>query len=89
MNRRGFLAAVAASIPAMVLDPERLLWVPGKRSYFDIAQPAPLLSVDWITIESMKLLSNEIKFMADFQRNYDECFPTSCVVPIRVPRLSV
>lgn len=35
MNRRAFLSAVAASIPAMALDPERLLWIPGQRSYFD------------------------------------------------------
>lgn len=28
MNRRGFLGALAA---ALVLDPERALWVPGKK----------------------------------------------------------
>ena len=31
MNRRGFLGAL---LSAAVLDPERLLWVPGKRKIF-------------------------------------------------------
>jgi len=31
MNRRGFLGAIAA---ALVADPERLLWVPGKKKIF-------------------------------------------------------
>jgi hypothetical protein len=35
MNRRAFLASVAA---ALVLDPERALWVPGKKL---ISIPAP------------------------------------------------
>lgn len=39
MNRRAFLTAVAAAIPAFGLDPERLLWRPGQRSYFDIVKP--------------------------------------------------
>ncbi|MES2136627.1 MAG: hypothetical protein V4502_06155 [Pseudomonadota bacterium] len=35
MNRRGFLASIAA---ALVLDPERALWVPGRKL---ISVPAP------------------------------------------------
>ena len=31
ISRRGFLAAIAASL---VADPERLLWVPGKKKIF-------------------------------------------------------
>lgn len=33
MNRRHFLNSFAAAASAMVLDPERLLWVPGKKSF--------------------------------------------------------
>lgn len=41
-TRRGFLASLAA---AMVIDPERLLWVPGKKM-ISIARP-PIREVTW------------------------------------------
>jgi len=34
VNRRQFLALGGAAATAMVLDPERLLWVPGARTFF-------------------------------------------------------
>jgi len=34
MNRRGFLGSLAAAISAATLDPEKLLWVPGKKTIF-------------------------------------------------------
>lgn len=40
MNRRGFLKALAAAAAAAsVLDPEQLLWVPGKKTFFIPASP--------------------------------------------------
>jgi hypothetical protein len=36
VNRRNAITAVAAAIGAFTLDPERALWVPGKRSIFDL-----------------------------------------------------
>ena len=44
MNRRSFLstlgkAAVGAALATSALDPERLLWVPGQKVYFDIHRP--------------------------------------------------
>lgn len=45
MHRRGFLGLLAAAAAGAVLDPERLLWIPGQRSYFDIRQPAGELPV--------------------------------------------
>lgn len=36
MNRRHFIAATAAAIGAFTLDPERALYVPGQKSYFDM-----------------------------------------------------
>ena len=34
MNRRHFLQFAAAATAGLVLDPERLLWVPGKKTIF-------------------------------------------------------
>jgi len=31
MNRRGFLTAIAAAVAGSTIDPERLLWVPGRK----------------------------------------------------------
>lgn len=36
MRRRAFLATLAAAATCAVLDPEKLLWVPGRTSYFDL-----------------------------------------------------
>lgn len=38
MNRRGFLSALVGFAAGATLDPERLLWVPGKKL---ISIPAP------------------------------------------------
>ena len=40
MNRRGFLTAVAAIAATAVLDPERALWIPGKK-LISIPRPLP------------------------------------------------
>ena len=34
MTRRSFLGRAAAMTAAMTLDPERLLWVPGQKTFF-------------------------------------------------------
>ncbi len=34
MNRRGFLGGLIGAASAMVLDPEKLLWVPGTKTIF-------------------------------------------------------
>lgn len=34
MNRRAFLQLATAAAAGLVLDPERLLWVPGKKTIF-------------------------------------------------------
>lgn len=39
MNRRGFLGAIAAAVAGATLDPDRALWVPGRKL---ISIPAPL-----------------------------------------------
>lgn len=40
MNRRGFLGMLGAASAAAVLDPERLLWTPG-RKLISIPNPRP------------------------------------------------
>lgn len=52
MNRRQFLAATASAVGALALDPERLLWVPGKTSYFDI-RPNCVVPAQWGSAESV------------------------------------
>lgn len=53
-NRRDFLATLAAAATGALLDPERLAWVPGKKSYFDIQPPA--LPVGWMSAKGAHLL---------------------------------
>ncbi len=40
MNRRTFLTALSAASAGFVLDPERLLWRPGQRTYFLPSRPS-------------------------------------------------
>lgn len=42
MNRRGFLHAFGTLAAAAALDPERLLWEPGKKVTFDLGTRPPM-----------------------------------------------
>lgn len=48
MKRRAFLAALAAAATGAVFDPEKLLWVPGRKSYFDLGA-VPKAERDYLT----------------------------------------
>ena len=37
-----------------VLDPERLLWVPGRKTYFVMPPVPPVLSVDGLSIQFIR-----------------------------------
>lgn len=50
MNRRGFLAALAG---AFVTDPERLLWVPGKKLISIPAPPKVFIQAGWYKLEDL------------------------------------
>ena len=39
MNRRAFFGAFGASMAALAIDPEGLLWTPGQKSYHFISRP--------------------------------------------------
>ena len=49
MNRRGFLGTLGVLSAGLVLDPELALWVPGRKSYFDIRptlQPGTFVTLE-------------------------------------------
>jgi hypothetical protein len=48
MNRRLFLGAMTGAAAAQVIDPERLLWVPGKKKIF--IPPAPQATLLPVTL---------------------------------------
>jgi hypothetical protein len=52
VNRRSFLQALgvgaAGAALAMVHDPEKALWVPGQRTYFDVRPGLHLRAGDWV-----------------------------------------
>lgn len=51
INRRRFLQTLATSVAAgMVLDPERLLWVPGQVKIFDLGAVPPLTD-EWSPLD--------------------------------------
>jgi hypothetical protein len=47
IDRRGFLAALAAGTAGLVLDPERALWRPGQRTFFLPPVPKTLATDGW------------------------------------------
>lgn len=55
MNRRGFFGAFAAFAATATLDPERLLWVPGKK-LISIPAPPRLMTVDQLLEEALRRL---------------------------------
>ena|SRR5688572_15395958 len=52
MNRRSFLGLSAAAAAGFTLDPDLAMWVPGKRTYFDLGPNLGLCPGDWVTYES-------------------------------------
>lgn len=47
MDRRSFLSAIGLTAATAVLDPERLLWVPGAKKIFIPPAPKYFVSVDY------------------------------------------
>lgn len=44
MNRRDFLTKAAIAVAAMQIDPEMLLWTPGKKTFF-LPEQKPALTL--------------------------------------------
>jgi hypothetical protein len=87
MQRRGFLAALGTLAAGYALDPERLLWVPGAKTFFLPSiegvrgcPPGPLgalgppgfLTIDIITREALRVLENNLQFARVVNRQYED-----------------
>lgn len=65
-SRRGFLGLLAGIAAGAVLDPERLLWIPGAKT---ISIPAPIVeSAGWrvVPVLSPSVQAWGAKFLSDY-----------------------
>jgi hypothetical protein len=91
MHRRRFLSLLGMAAPAMALDPERLLWVPGRVAIFDLGvMPAReshmLVTSEWLSRETLRVLQHTLQFAGAMDRLYDERFvqqTVHCARPAR------
>lgn len=81
MNRRGFLSVFGLGAAGLVLDPERLLWVPGARRIFDLGGIAivessgnTFLTADWVAREALAVFARQLALMTVINRQYDAAF---------------
>jgi len=81
VNRRGFLGTLAAALTGAVLDPERLLWVPGQRTIFlpPVVHFNTLITPEWVMREVGRMLVNNIQFAASVNRSYDDAWTRGVV----------
>ncbi len=84
MNRRFFLSSAIASVAALAIDPERLLWVPGKK-LISIPAPSYGFSVDDFYMRYVELAAKRLAESVDTQVastyiSYDEGVEVSCAV---------
>lgn len=71
MNRRAFLGALLA---AFVVDPERLLWIPG-RKLVSIPKPRPrFLTSDMILDQALSIYVRESAILRFKSRKFGESF---------------
>lgn len=85
-SRRDFIAVIAA---AFVVDPERMLWVPGKKLISIPESPGHYLTVQEITSGMLAILCNNIDL--GIRQLYDDQFSASGnLIRVRKPlRLNV
>lgn len=86
MNRRDFLRRlVTGAAGAMVLDPEQLLWVPNRRTYFDFGAIVAPDEFDLFTAEALRVLEDRLAFARLVSRNYDDNFNVGKSISIHKP----
>lgn len=75
LNRRGFLSLLGAAVSGAVLDPERLLWVPGRKT-ISIPQPAPIQAAPEFLFDpnSEFVIIHETITKDEFIRRYPNSF---------------
>ena len=70
MNRRSFFTSLIATA---TLDPEKLLWVPGRKL---ISIPAPMirgnsfLMTEWISEECLRVFQRQLVIAREIDMNY-------------------
>lgn len=75
ISRRGFLGAIAAATAAAFateLDPEKLLWVPGAKTFFIPDAPRIANLSEMVTLEAERMLTAAGSKFADYQRDFEK-----------------
>lgn len=60
MDRRGLLQGLMLGASALAVDPERLLWVPGKKKIFIPPQTRQLISAEVEGLRTILYLQNSV-----------------------------
>jgi hypothetical protein len=64
MNRRGFLQTLAAGLAGAALDPERLLWKPGAKTFFLPTLKPIVQPVGWVVSAGGLFMPGDIVTLA-------------------------
>ena len=76
MNRRGFFGLLGAGLAGFALDPERLLWVPGQKTFFLPSgvrfQDPVFLAPEWV--EAFQRLFDKLEW-----KRFPSCPIATCV----------
>jgi hypothetical protein len=67
MNRRSFFSSLAGAAAALSLDPDRALWVPG-RKLISIPKPAPVSSDAIYRLVESRIREAEKRLIAEFDQ---------------------
>lgn len=68
ISRRGLFGILGAALASATLDPERLLWKPGKLISIPpvVGHRKEFLTVDIITRKTLEMLSNSMRIEREF-----------------------
>ncbi len=86
MTRRGFFAALISAVAGATLDPERLLWVPGRKTIFIPPSRNVFVSPDWIAREMLAILQKQFMLAKRVNREFDAQLRIPVGSQIRVRR---
>ena len=86
LGRRQFLSGLMITTAGLAVDPEQLLWEPGKKVIFDLWTPPSntILTVGQITREALRVLQNNLEFTHRVNLTYDEKFGRGAVGAMKI-----